>query len=39
MHVNTKTRLMCDMMGPELRLLFEGGYYSSAAFIQDVTVY
>ena len=35
MYVNTKTRLMCDLMGPKLRLLFEGGFYSSAAFIQD----
>ena len=38
MYVNTKTRLMCDLMGPKLRLLFEGGFYSSAAFIQDFTV-
>ena len=39
MYVNTKTRLMCDLMGPKLRLLFEGGFYSSAAFIQDFTVF
>ena len=26
MYVNTKTRLMCDLMGPRLRLLFEGGF-------------
>ena len=38
MYVNTKTRLICDLMGPKLRLLFEGGFYSSAAFIQDFTV-
>ena len=38
MHANTKTRLMCDLMGPKLRLLFEGGFYSSVAFIQDFTV-
>ena len=38
-YVNTKTRLMCDLMGPKLRLLFEGGFYSSAAFIQDFTVH
>ena len=25
---------MCDSMCPKLRLLFEGGFYSSAAFIQ-----
>ena len=37
MYVNTKTRLMCDLMGPKLRLLFEDGFYSSAAFIQDFT--
>ena len=29
MYVNTKTRLMCDLMGPKkLRLLFEGGFYT-----------
>ena len=39
MYVNTKTRLMCDLMGPKLRLLFEGGFYSSAAFIQDFTIH
>ena len=39
MYVNTKTRLMCDLMGPKLRLLFEGGFYSSAAFIQNFTVF
>ena len=39
MYVNTKTMLMCDLMGPKLRLLFEGGFYSSAAFIQDFTVH
>ena len=39
MYANTKTRLMCDLMGPKLRLLFEGGFYSSAAFIQDFTVF
>ena len=39
MCVNTKTRLMCDLMGPKLWLLFESGFYSSVAFIQDFTVY
>ena len=39
MYVNTKTKLMCDLMGPLLRLLFEGGFYSSAAFIKDFTVF
>ena len=38
MYVNTKTRLMCDLLGPKLRLLFKGGFHSSAAFIQDFTV-
>ena len=38
MYVNTKTRLICDLMGPKSRLLFESGFYSSAAFIQDFTV-
>ena len=34
MYVNIKTRLITDLMGPKLRLLFEGGFYSSAASIQ-----
>ena len=28
MYVNTKTRLMCDLMGPKLRLLFKCGVYT-----------
>ena len=28
MYVNTKTRLMCDLMGPKLRLLFKCGFYT-----------
>ena len=28
MYVNTKTRLLCDLLGPKLRLLFEGGFYT-----------
>ena len=28
MYVDTKTRLMCDLMGPKLRLLFKCGFYT-----------
>ena len=28
LYVNTKTRLVCDLMGPKLQLLFKGGFYT-----------
>ena len=44
MYVNTKTRLVCDLMGPKIaasirgRLLFKCGFFTQAFTVADVSM-